>query len=1109
MSHVQERLAVFLTALALLLATLPGPASAATSVSGPVASTQTGSTSTSRLTPRALELLSAAIDEGRSTVVIIVATKTGRGDNVARTIGALGGEILSKDNNLGYVTAIVPTFNVKAASAAVDVEIVDLDETFTLEPPGLDDGALDPETFPPAPPGPGTPSQNAYMPTRDTGAPQFVAANPTYDGRGVVIGILDTGIDLLAPELQTAKELDGTPTRKIVEWVTFTHPLVDPDPTWVNMSAQVTAVGGTFAVGTSTYTAPADGTYRFGIFDERHPNLGGELNRDVNRDGNPAGSSGLFAILWDTATGNVWVDTDQDKSFADQAAMRDYNVNFDVGIFGTDDPATAIRETVPFVVQTDGKNKFVNIGIVSGAHGTHVAGIAAGKDFFGGAFDGAAPEAKIASVRVCLFVAGCTARALVDGMVYVAKQAGSDVINMSIGGLPFLNDGNNSRAILYNRLVEQSNVQMFISAGNSGPGMNTVGDPSVASLVMSVGSYIHRSTWHDNYGNDSVSDDGLHPFSSRGPAEHGGFKPNIVAPGAAVSTTPMWQAGQPVGGTYALPPGYGMFNGTSMASPQAVGGAALLVSGAKQAGVQYLPAQLRQAINSSARYITRYAAAEQGNGLLAVGAAWDLLKQKIDPVTIESSVAVRTLLSGGLATPNTGVGIHDREGVAPGTSYTRTYTFTRRSGGSKAITYNATWVGNDGTFSSAATVSLPHNTPVSFPVTISPATAGLHSALLNLDDPSTPGVDFQTMNAVMAANALTEVNNYGVTVSGSAERTDTNGTRHFFAVPSGTSMIRVTATVTSGRMRMLRQHPFGVSFDNTNTTPYCSAGAACQTGQPAGTVQRTFQPSSSLPAAGVWEVTMDASRSAPTPISTYTVTVEAFGVTIDPSSWTVNGASAPSSHAQSFTITNTKRSFTGNAAGTVLSSGYEEGAVTFTAGSPDHVRYINVVAGTRQLVVQTFQNPGPTSDLDVFVFRCSAGPTTCTTLVGQGIGATSNETIVVNPTPPATTLAPALYKVVVEEFSIPSGTTSYRYFDVLNRADAFYGNISVVDAPALRPAGSSWTVNATATLTNSAGTNPTADGTSLTGGAARFHRGAVIVVGAGTTLASAEARFIP
>ena len=65
-------------------------------------------------------------------------------------------------------------------------------------------------------------------------------------------------------------------------------------------------------------------------------------------------------------------------------------------------------------------------------------------------------------------------------MIYVAKQANVDVINMSIGGLPSLNDGNNARC-LYDRLIDQSKVQMFISAGNSGAGMNTVGDPSVAA----------------------------------------------------------------------------------------------------------------------------------------------------------------------------------------------------------------------------------------------------------------------------------------------------------------------------------------------------------------------------------------------------------------------------------------------------------------------------------------------------------------------------------------------------------------------------------------------------------------------------------------------------
>ena len=78
----------------------------------------------------------------------------------------------------------------------------------------------------------------------------------------------------------------------------------------------------------------------------------------------------------------VWVDTDQDRSFADEPAMTDYKADRDVGYFGTDNPATPVREPMPFVVQIDGKtdaSDFVNIGIVSGQHGSHVAGIIAGQ----------------------------------------------------------------------------------------------------------------------------------------------------------------------------------------------------------------------------------------------------------------------------------------------------------------------------------------------------------------------------------------------------------------------------------------------------------------------------------------------------------------------------------------------------------------------------------------------------------------------------------------------------------------------------------------------------------------------------------------------------------
>ena len=71
-------------------------------------------------------------------------------------------------------------------------------------------------------------------------------------------------------------------------------------------------------------------------------------------------------------------------------------------------------------------------------------------------------------------------------------------------------------------------------------------------------------------------------------------------------------------------------------------------------------------------------------------------------MTISSSVPVNTTLGGFLATANAGQGIYDREGVTAGESYTRTYTFTRHDGPGGSTTYDVGWVGNDGTFTAAA-----------------------------------------------------------------------------------------------------------------------------------------------------------------------------------------------------------------------------------------------------------------------------------------------------------------------------------------------------------------------------------------------------------------------
>ena len=72
------------------------------------------------------------------------------------------------------------------------------------------------------------------------------------------------------------------------------------------------------------------------------------------------------------------------------------------------------------------------------------------------------------------------------------------------------------------------------------------------------------------------------------------------------------------------------------------------------------------AFNSTARYLDGYNAADQGNGLINVPAAWELLKDRVEPVNITSRVRVNTILSDFLAEPGFGRGIFDREGVTLG-----------------------------------------------------------------------------------------------------------------------------------------------------------------------------------------------------------------------------------------------------------------------------------------------------------------------------------------------------------------------------------------------------------------------------------------------------------
>ena len=982
---------------------------------------------------------------GRPTVTLLIAAAPDRTAEAAADLRALGGVVEAKNARVDYVKVEMPTDQVERAAKLSSVSAIDVDGLIPIDDPSVE-GAQAP--VPQTPPGADTPRVNPYLPTGDTGAAQFALANPQYDGRGTTVAVLDSGVDLDHPALKTTT----TGADKIVDWYDANSP-TSGDATWVSTSGRFV---GLFTAAGSTWEAPATGgPYAFGLFREAAGELNqGELGGDVDRDGVRAES---FGVLQDRTTKRVYVDLDQDKSFTDEQSMIDFKFNRDVGHFGTDDPATPVAESVPFVVVTDRSvydpgsdaGSVVDLGIAGAQHGTHVAGIATGNGLFGGAMSGAAPGARVMAIKVCLTTSSCTSSGLIDGVLYAA-QHGADVANISIGGLPALNDGNNARALLYDRTIDEYNIQLFISAGNSGAGANTVGDPSVATNSVSVGASITDATWRSNYGSITDSPFAMMPFSSRGPREDGALKPSVVAPGSAISSTPLWQPGGPVAGTYALPPGYSMLNGTSMAAPEATGAAALLVSAYKATfgGQRPTAAALRSAIVSGARFQPTAGAYEQGAGIIDVARAWNQLRAGQNPNRITSAVPVNTVQSGLLATPNSGVGIHDREGVVVGVKYDRTYVLTRTTGPVRAIRHAVTWSGNDGTFSSRDFVMLPLNQPVELNVKVQPRTPGIHSALLQLDDPATNGVDLTTMNTVFAPYELSAANAYQVTVSGTVARNDTEHV--LVRVPEGSGALKVDLTgggaaAGAGQIRFLRYSPQGLPIDS-NSSLSCydpDAGGGCAGGTPH---SRTF----SNPQAGVWEIVVEARRTSDVPKAPFSLKVSALAADITPNPDTVASATIGVPQTRQYTVTNRFGAFTGRLAGGALGSTQTQRPTI--ADQAQQSFDVVLPAGVTSYTVRIGGASDSKADIDLFLYRCAP---TCT-LVARSTSATAEEQVRLN------NPGSGQYRILVDGFAVPAGSTAYDLVDTY--ISPALGSLTSNDADALRPTGSSWSPTAVLTV---------------------------------------------
>jgi subtilisin family serine protease len=449
---------------------------------------------------------------------------------------------------------------------------------------------------------------HGWMSLASTGVERLRRAHPDYDGRGVLIGILDTGIDPAVPGLLTTSI--GGP--KVVDLRDFSgEGAVRLEPVTPRGDSVVVA-GRTLAGFGRVKALSTTGPYYGGSIAEIP--LGEPPAADLN--GNGAVRDTLPVVVVRASDGWVLLaDTDGDGSLAGERPVHDYLIGRETFGWATKGATPKVTIAANFADATGAPR--LDLYFDTGSHGTHVAGIAAGHDIYGvSGFDGVAPGAQLLGLKIANSAQGgiSTSGAMLRALDYAVRFAESRrlplVLNLSFGVGNEVEGQARIDRLVDSVLARHPTVVMTISAGNDGPGLSTIGFPGSAVRPISVGATLPGGFLPPT-STGATSPDMLAYFSARGGEA---ARPDLVTPGVAYSTVPRWKAGDEVA------------QGTSMASPHAAGLAALLISAMTQEKKPFTAAGLRQALMVTAQPMPGGTIVDEGSGLADVERAYRWLE---------------------------------------------------------------------------------------------------------------------------------------------------------------------------------------------------------------------------------------------------------------------------------------------------------------------------------------------------------------------------------------------------------------------------------------------------------------------------------------------------
>lgn len=430
---------------------------------------------------------------------------------------------------------------------------------------------------------------SSLTPKEDTGAAEFLRRHPKFDGKGVIIAILDTGVDPGTAGLQVTPDgkqkivdlIDATGSgdvcmkksvteeeelgKKFVRGISGRKLYLNP--TWVNPSGKwrvglkagydlypkklirrisklrqdenAESLAESLAIAmrqrAEITSNPTPGT----VDADRLSELDARVSLLQNLIKSPIDDEDLGpmydVIAWqdDKKKWRVALDTSGTGDFAGVVGFTNFRDEYQWGVL---DPVSLLNYSIN--IYNDGD--VVSIVTEAGTHGTHVASIAAA--YFPDAPDtnGVAPGAQLVGIKIGDHRLGSmeTGTGLQRGLRAIV-ESGAHIVNMSYGEYT-----SNS---MYGEIMKQidhlvlEEQRIFVSsAGNNGPAISTVGCPGGShKWVMGIAAAVSAPMMDDQY---SLRPRFTGPTSGQGDTANAGTPitsaiTTATAPSASASTS--------------------------------------------------------------------------------------------------------------------------------------------------------------------------------------------------------------------------------------------------------------------------------------------------------------------------------------------------------------------------------------------------------------------------------------------------------------------------------------------------------------------------------------------------------------------------------------------